>query len=144
MKQEFKDFPGSDINNLLELSDGQIGEHAYLIDRGTRPMTLFNSFPNEAFLMARMLTRLEVCSIGFPNAIAFVIDEEHFASCGFASHKWVIDLFVYASKLEEPHRSRILGLLFGYSNEAIAKWEDTESVKLFNGIESDECQITRD
>ena len=41
---EFSERPGSDLNDLLGLSDEQIGEKAYLIDRRTRPMTLLKGF----------------------------------------------------------------------------------------------------
>lgn len=122
----------TNLNDILGMSDEQLQEHAYLIDRGVRYITLLNSFESDQLLMLRMAGLLEDAAYKFRNVIPFVIDRENgTANCGFASNQWAIKSFVWADTVPEPHRSRVRGMLFGYSSRAIMKHEESEPVRCF-------------
>lgn len=62
------------------------------------------------------------------GAIPFVIDRgDDVADCGFAAKKWAIDLYRYAIR-EAPDRQRhrIIGLLLGYSAQAIHDFDELD------------------
>lgn len=116
-------------------SDDLLTEQAYLVARGVRALALVGHCESEPLTMLRMATRLEAQAA--PGAIPFVVDRgDGWADLGFAASGWVLDLYSWLSKesqdtVPEPQRSRILGLLLGYSTEAVRLFEDGRSGRLF-------------
>lgn len=99
-------------------------EQAFLVGRGVRPLALVGSCNSDDLTMLRTVTALETVVQG--NAIPFVLDcGDGTADYGYASHKWVIDLYRWViqehSVDTDWQRHYVLGLLFGYSPESIAK-----------------------
>ena len=126
-------FVEHDINEILGLSNDELAEQARLIDRGVRPMTLFSPFDSDSDLMLRVATRLETLSAN-TSSVSFVIDRGNgFADCGFAAHIWVVETFRWIGEQanNSPYRSRILGLLLGYSATAIQNFEQQKNVRWF-------------
>ncbi len=96
-------------------------------------MALVESFRfDDPIVLLRVATRLE--SLTQDGSIPFVIDNgDGTADCGFASASWVVDLFAWLVKTEVPeeHRRRVIGLLLGYSADAIMRFEERASGRLF-------------
>jgi len=114
-------------------SDDAVREHAYLVARNVRPLALIVTFRANDLLMLQVATKLE--ALAEAPAIPFVIDNgDGMADCGYASAAWVIDLFrwVGKAKLPETHLRRVIGLLLGYSVDAIARFEERQSKRLFS------------
>lgn len=112
------------------ISDEAIREHDYLIARGTRSLALLGQCASDPDEMLGVSTRLERSSSGI--SIPFVLDRGNgVADFGFATHKWVVDLYKFITRERSPvpqgQRDRILGLLLGYSAEAIAHFDDRSS-----------------
>ena len=122
------------VNDALFLSDGGIQEHAYLISRGVRPLSLFNPFLADPLLMLRVSTRLENLSLSLQGAIPFVVDEgKGMAIAGYAASRGVVETFLWVEKTApKPHRDMLLGLLLGYSIPAIATYEQEQSIQQFD------------
>lgn len=116
-----------------------LSEHAYLVARGTRHIAETGTVAADAQEMLRASSVLE--SVAPEGAIAFVCpgpDER--AVCGFAASSWALDLYRWAVNAEIPQaqRARILGLLHGYSGEAIRAYEERECGRLWSSTESPE------
>lgn len=116
-------------------SDDAVREHAYLVARGVRPMALVQTFTAEPLTCMRVATRLEAVGVetGLP-VIPFVVENgDGSADCGYAAAGWVVDLLRWASDDAVPkvQRMRIVGLLLGYSAEAIAVFEERAPQRLF-------------
>ena len=81
--------------------------------------------------MLRVATRLETVCHG--KAVPFVIDRgDGNAECGFAANKWVVETFRWnTEEVQEPYRSRVLGLLLGYSASAVQEFEQKQSIRWF-------------
>ena len=62
-----------------------------------------------------------------PGALPFAVVVGDAVLSGYASHKWVVDLLVWAQDAPWVQRDRILGLLLGYSGEAIRDFEELGS-----------------
>ena len=119
-----------DLNHLLGMSDDELAEQAQLIERGVRPLTILKGLQADQHLMLRISTRLEKISSG-TRSIPFAIDRGDRVDCGFAGSKWVVETLRWSSDLTEPHRSRVLGLLLGYSVTAIEDFHQRQSIRWF-------------
>ena len=118
-----------DLNNLFGMSDDELTEQAQLIERGVRPLTILNSPQSQdPHVLLRVSTRLEKASYG-TTAIPFVLDRSDGVDCGFAGSKWVVETLRWSSELAEPYRSRIVGLLLGYSVTAIENFHQRQSIR---------------
>jgi hypothetical protein len=117
-------------------SNDLIREQSYLIARGVRALALLGHCTNEPVEMLRRATLLD--SLAEPGAIPFVIDRgDGFADWGFAAAQWVLDLYSWLTKktaqdaVPQQQVARILGLLLGYSTDAIRQFEENRSGRLF-------------
>ncbi len=102
-------------------SDDYITEHAYLVERGVRPLAIVGHIVAAAEGMLRIATRLEVAAVA--GIVPFVIARrDGIADAGFAAAKWVVDLYEWLVQCEyvpTEHAHRIRGLLLGYSVDAV-------------------------
>jgi hypothetical protein len=117
----------------LGVSDDTLREHAYGVARGVRPLALVEEFPSEPLLMLRAATRIEAVSDG---CVPFVVDHgDGFASCGFAASAWAVDLYRWVRTTDDvpqPHRDQVMGLLLGYSVEAVSRFVEFRSGRHFD------------
>jgi hypothetical protein len=112
--------------------ESALAEHAYLVARGVRHIAEVGTIPKKRLEMLRAMTQLE--TIAPEGAVPFVCPtRDGFAKCGFASSQWALELFKWTltSQIPKKQRSRILGLLFGYSREAVRDFEDRACGRLW-------------
>lgn len=101
-----------------------LAEQARLVARGVRVCALVGHCVADHLALTRAMTVLGTANC--PGALPFTADRgDGMADCGFAAAKWAIDLYRYAIR-EAPDRQRhrIVGLLLGYSAQAIHDFED--------------------
>lgn len=115
-----------------------IREHAYLVARGVRPMALVQTFTAEPMMCLHVATQLERigAETGLP-VVPFVVENaDGSADCGYAAAGWVVDLLRWASGDDVPkvQRMRVVGLLLGYSAEAISTFEDRGPKRWFTPL----------
>jgi hypothetical protein len=108
-------------------------EQSLLVGRGVRLLALIGECSSDSAEMLEIATRIE--TLAGENVIAFVLDEgDGRAEYGYAAAEWVLDLFrwvVTESCVSALHRNRIVGVLCGYSAEAIRLFEERQSGRLF-------------
>ena len=113
-------------------SDELMREQAYLVSRGVRSLailgTIENSSENSAVAYERMADiATESAGSQAIVPIPFLVEKPgpNRISFGFASYTWVVNVYQWLSHDPVPPTmvSRILGLLLGYSAEAIAEYE---------------------
>lgn len=94
-------------------------------------MALLGHCVAEPLALLRLVTPLEAKSD--PAVVTFVLDRgDGFADYGYAATAWVVDLYGWAvTQAPERQRHRIIGLLLGYSPEAIRAFEERNSGRLF-------------
>ena len=57
------------------------------------------------------------------------------ADAGFAARQWVVETFKWIQdNVPQPHLDRLLGLMLGYSPDAIAAHDEARSGKLFPDV----------
>jgi hypothetical protein len=112
--------PGYDSGSFWPAS--YVEEQAYLIARGVRAMALVGTVVNDPDIMLQADTQLSVLSLALDKSIPFVFDRhDGLADCGFAAATWVIDLYcwLHSGVVPDKHRHHIIGLMLGYSADAI-------------------------
>ena len=131
-----------------------IKEQAYLVSRGVRPLAIVAESCNEdpvAVLkayteMCYTLQRGGITVGGQSNIVPICYQNgEGSVKLGFAARAWVPETLKWIlENAPQPHLDRILGLLLGYSPDAIAADGDFDSGNLFpdtaeaiSSIESD-------
>lgn len=100
--------------------DECLQNEAYLVARGVRPLALADSQVS----MKQLREHAE------PGAIPFTARGRMtgYPLQGYAAQLWVIELLKWAEhNAPEDHRHQILGLLLGYSPEAIQRFHDQPS-----------------
>ena len=104
-----------------------VREQAYLVSRGVRPLALLNTCELDDAAMANRFVQLNQLA-GQYQVIPFVLPREDFpcAMTGFAAAPWVVDLLAWSYKQPPRQHHRILGLLLGYSANAIAEHDARE------------------
>jgi hypothetical protein len=119
----------------IGISSEVITEQSYLVSRGVRTLALVGQCKADPITMLQVATKLETAAE--VNIVAFVIDRgDGNADYGFAAAKWAVDLFQWVMAEKEnavpaEQRDRILGLLLGYSAEAIRLFEERQGGRLF-------------
>ena len=116
----------------VDISDSTIYENGYLVSRGVRPLALVGTVDADAVAMLRMLERLRTFSFGtsqVASPIPFVLPvEDGRAQAGFARRRWVVDTLKWVlCNVPDPHQDRLLGLLLGYSEDAVATHDEVMS-----------------
>jgi hypothetical protein len=113
------------VFGVIEHSDDALLDHAYLVARGVRPLALIGSCAEGRARVVR--ERLDL--LAEPGSIPFQVPNRKrgWLSCGYAGAPWVVDLLRWVLSDECPvtHQDRIMGLLCGYSTQAIQAFEET-------------------
>lgn len=123
----------------MEPTSEIIQEHLYLVDRGVRALALIGHCEAEKDTMFRIYSILDCESRH--GSIPFVIDRgDGLADFGYGSAAWTVDLYRWAvtenGSVPDRQRSRILGLLLGYSIDSIARFEEAQSGRFFDAAVS--------
>ena len=111
-------------DDVSKVAPELLAEHAYLVARGVREIADIGTVSADPDSMLRATTVLESAAQG---AIAFVFpSHDGRAVCGFAGHRWSLELYRWAITAEMPpeHRASILGLLHGYAGAAVRDFDD--------------------
>ena len=122
----------SEYLNIM-LPDEVLIEQEYLISRRVRSLALIGQCDNQEDSMLKIVTKLESISSG--DAIPFVVDrEDGIADYGYATHRWVIDVYKLTiekcSPIPEKDKGCIIGLLLGYDSESIARFKETANGRI--------------
>lgn len=117
---------------LPALSDDLLREHSYLVSRGVRALAIAGCCASDPLTTLRIATRLG--ALADSGSIPFVVDRgDGWADYGFAAARWAVDLYSWLAKnpqdaIPQHQKERILGLLLGYSSEAIRLFEDSQRI----------------
>ena len=108
-------------------SEESVQEQAYLVSRGVRPLALLDTCDLDETVMADRFVWLNQLA-GKDTVIPFVLPREDFpcAMTGYAAATWVVDLLAWSYKQPIRQHHRIIGLLLGYSANAIAEHDARE------------------
>jgi hypothetical protein len=120
---------------MFDMNPNEVREHAYLVARGVRPLAIAGNCLGDDRTMFETAASLE--ALGCHGAIPFVFPrEDGHADYGYAASAWCIDLLRWAESnaVPEKHRHRIVGLLLGYSVDAIRMFEEQNCGRLFNEL----------
>ena len=122
-------------------SDKVIKEHAYLVSRGVRPLALIGTVSSDdetAVISAYDKVGEFAGKVGYGlgNQVIPVVSKRkgrHVVDVGFASRKWVAETlnWLYEAEIPEPYYSRIIGMLLGYSTDAIAVYDESQGSSFF-------------
>lgn len=83
----------------------------------------------DSFEVSRAVTRLE--NLAGPDVVAFALERgDKRVTLGYAAAPWMVDTYRWAVNLEQPYKSRVIGLLHGYSATAIETFETRAAVVL--------------
>lgn len=108
----------------------QLFDAAYTVSRGVRALALVGSVAATPEAMSEAEQELFRCGSLYGNTCPLVLVSAgpHRAECGYATHSWVVDLYRWCQDESLPlrQRERVLGLLLGYSAEAIHRFDDEQ------------------
>jgi hypothetical protein len=101
-------------------------EHAYLVERGVRPLALIGNCSADPGVMFTTISRLK--RVPGIRAVPFVVpDGSGEASYGYAASAWAVDCLRWVlNDAPEAQRHRFLGILLGYS-PAIREHEEYQA-----------------
>lgn len=117
-------------------SNDVIREHAYLVSRGVRLLAVCGTIDDSERNKAAMRDKLKDAAVESAGSqdivpIPFLVDhpDSPRVTVGFASHTWVIDAYEWIQRGSVPSEMvcRIIGLLHGYSGEAISQFERNQT-----------------
>ncbi len=118
--------------------DGTIQDAAYQVSRGIRPLVLLGHVRPDPITLLRAYNRLQYLGGQYsgmtvqPIPIVALRKDEACADAGFAARQWVVETLAWIhDNAPQPHLDRLLGLLLGYSPDAIAAHDEVQSGKLF-------------
>jgi hypothetical protein len=109
-----------------------MGEQAYLVARGVRLLAIVGVVEDvfdTVVDVRQMLFEAAVESAGSQAyvPIPFLVKnpDTKLIDVGFASHGWVVDVYEWllAGTVPDQMVSRVMGLLLGYSGDAVAQYE---------------------
>ena len=108
-------------------SEESVQEQAYLVSRGVRSLALLDSCDLDKTVMANRFVWLNQLA-GKYTVLPFVLPREDFpcAMTGYAAAAWVVDLLAWSYEQPLRQHHRIIGLLLGYSVNAIAEHDARE------------------
>lgn len=109
-------------------------EQAYLVGRGVRLLAIVGTIEDEPYTISEALIMLNEASVAASGSqervpIPFLVKNPaplNRITIGFASHAWVVDVYEWLSEKDVSLKmtGRILGLLLGYSGDAIENFEN--------------------
>ena len=124
----------------LDMEPSYLQEHAYLIARGVRQIAIAGHCQASHKSMLSVASQVEVCAV--QGAIPFVVNRgDGIADYGYAAAQWALDLYqwvVCAPVAHVPRRyaHHILGLLLGYSSDAIREFDENSTSRRFTSAVS--------
>jgi hypothetical protein len=122
---------------LKELPDELLAEQAYLVSCGVRHLAIVGECKDTEFERLAAMTRLDRVALQY-DCMSFVVSRQSevagvvgLADCGYCRHSWAVRLLEWASSQtpDDLIRDSVLGLLCGYSSEAIAAFHERRSVR---------------
>lgn len=116
-------------------TDVEIYEAGYLVSRGVRPLAVVATILDDPEQASELWSRLASSTFGASVAVTpipFVVRVVVFGTTmvhgGYAARKWLIETWQWVHEIvPASHRNRLTGLLLGYSVEAIAAFDESES-----------------
>ena len=123
------DTPAVDKIASLNRSVDYVSEQAYLVHLGVRPMALVCEADMDDKGMEDALRQLRNVSCWYMNVIPFVIPWDNnpngrYVLAGYATKRWIIDLLRWTvANAPERYTDYVIGLLLGYSPQAIEEYE---------------------
>jgi hypothetical protein len=124
--------------------DEPLALHAEMVAHGVRMIAQAGHC--RADEVGMLMAATEVERHGCPGAIPFVVNTgKGSAVYGYASHQWALDLYrwvVSVDAVPESARHSILGLLHGYSPDAIRSFHESVSGRRFTSSASPESAAT--
>lgn len=117
-----------------------VSEQAYLVARGVRLLAVagvVKDVVENVVDMRQMLYEAAVESAGSQERvpIPFLVKDPdtNLINLGYASHEWVIDVYEWLLGGTVPPQmvSRVMGLLLGYSGDAVAQYECMQAGQRF-------------
>jgi hypothetical protein len=126
--------PDFRATDLLVPNRDVLAEHAYLVARGVRPVAVAGHFQAETASTLRIATLIERAAPA-EEVIPFVVEHcDGTSSFGYAASRWSLDFYEWAitdPAIPEQQRHRVIGMLLGYSPDAISRYEDFGSGRRF-------------
>ena len=125
------------------LSDDAIQEAANLISRGVRPLALVGTVSLEGnadtdhWNLMTAYSKIEYLNVGRANGheiipVVVLRKDKSCADVGITSRAWVAETFKWVlDNAQQPQLNHLLGLLLGYSPDAIAASDESEAGRLF-------------
>ena len=113
-----------------------MSEQAYLVARGVRLLAIVGTVENvlgDVVDVRQMLYEAAVESAGSQASvpIPFLVKDAgtNLVSVGYASHGWVVDVYEWLMSNTVPDQmaSRVMGLLLGYSGDAVMQYERVQA-----------------
>lgn len=126
-----------DSTQMQPPSEDLLREHVYLVARGVRALAIAGWCEADELAMLRAATLVE-SHVESP-ALPFVVNHgDGRATYGYAAAAWALDLYqwAHAEQVPQEQRERIVGLLLGYSPEAVARFEDQGTGRRFTSLAS--------
>ena len=117
-----------EVTHSICLAEPEVVETAYLISRGVRPLALLESVARDEAVMRHAFDTLNQVSARYESVIPFVLPRQDIdcAMTGFAAAPWVVDLLAWSYEQPLRQHHQIIGLLLGYSVQAIAEHDARE------------------
>ena len=138
-KEVDKETFGEDFDIGLDFLD-TVKSEAYLVSRGVRPLALVGEVEADPMAMLKAFNKVSYATNGMRdcsgNPVIPVVAErkgEQTAYVGYAARGWVVETFKWViDNVPQPHLNRLLGLLLGYSVDAIVSNEESTAGRLFS------------
>lgn len=131
----------SEIVDIKLPPDELLQEQAYLVSRGVRPFALIGTIPGvDPLELTKLYTQLLFVSTKGAQGLEPipVVVPRRDGTCtdyGFAAKSWVVETFEWVmNNVPQPHTNRLLGLLLGYSPDAVAALDEAESGRRFQPL----------
>ena len=122
---------------MADWSDDYLAEHAYLVERGVRPMAIVDHVVGDSLAFLQAVSKLEIVSVHMTVIPFVIVRRDGMADCGFAAARWVIDLYEWMVKSDavpDEQAHRIRGLLLGYNPAASRAHDERDCGRRFTPL----------
>ena len=124
----------------MNVSEDTIQHQAYLVSRGVRPLAIVDAVKSDdpvAVLKAYNKMQFTLLGLGpgsDRSVVPFAVKrkEQDVVDVGFAARAWIANTLKWVLwNAPQPHLDRLVGLLLGYSPDAIASNDEADGGRLF-------------